>query len=107
MEFTKIKWDLEKVQIAWIVRPISGEEHDHTLRSFDGRRGIVVTCLKKLEQTNAPLVLNTPHMREDTDGTGGAGFMPGEWLGLIESAERAAEAYIEGKRAQKDLFVDA
>ncbi|MGK2935224.1 MAG: hypothetical protein ACSLFE_08280 [Gemmatimonadaceae bacterium] len=72
----------------------------------DGRRGLVVTCMKKLADANSPLVLNTPHLREPVDDItdSGPGFFIDGTIELIRAAERAAEAYLQGKRAQGDLF---
>lgn len=69
----------------------------------DGRGGIVVTCFKKLAETNAPLVLNTPHLREAGDEPEGL-FMPSHWLKLIETAEKAAEQFVKGQREQLSLL---
>ena len=70
----------------------------------DGRCGLVVTMLKKLEHANAPLVLNTPHMREYMDEESDRGFMPDEMLQALKAAERAAKNFLDGKRAQADMF---
>ena len=70
-----------------------------------GLRGFVVTSLKYLPRTNAPMVLNTPHMRED-DGESQGNCAPSDMVGLIEDLEREAVRYIKGHRAQGDLFND-
>lgn len=72
----------------------------------DGRRGVVITSQKKLEAANAPLVLNTPHLREPVkdEEADRPGFFPDEMEDAIAHAERAASEYLEGKRAQGDLF---
>lgn len=72
----------------------------------DGRRGVVITSQKKLEAANAPLVLNTPHLREPVkdEEVDQPGFFPDEMEDAITHAERAASEYLEGKRAQGDLF---
>lgn len=74
----------------------------------DGRCGIVVTCAKSLEATNAPLILNTPHMREPVgaDDTG-AGFMPAGWLDLILAIQEEAQKYDDGEREQAEMFAGA
>jgi hypothetical protein len=74
----------------------------------DDRRGMVVTCLKDLEATNSPLVLNTPHMRELSDeDEDGAGFLSDAMLELLAAAEEQAEAFVHGTRMQLDLLAEA
>jgi len=55
----------------------------------DGRCGLVVTCMKGIADANAPLVINTPHLRERMDEEG-VGFLPGEMLDCLADVERAA-----------------
>lgn len=70
----------------------------------DGRIGCVVTSLKTLDAAHSPLVLNTPHLRERVDETTDRGFLSDEMMTAIARVEREAEAYVNGKRAQGDLF---
>ena len=73
----------------------------------EDRMGCVVTCLKELAATDAPLVLNTPHLMElDLDNPEQAA-MPAEMEEAIEALCEAAERYVEGHRAQGDLFAGA
>jgi len=69
----------------------------------EDRMGCVVTCLKELAATDAPLVLNTPHLMElDLDNPEQAA-MPAEMEEAIEALCEAAERYVKGHRAQGDL----
>lgn len=68
------------------------------------RAGLVVTCLKNLAEFNAPLVLNTPHMREPDFDDENPGQMSDTVLQLLGRAQGAATRYVEGKREQGDLF---
>lgn len=70
----------------------------------DGRCGLVVTLKKKLAQTNAPLILNTPHMREHQGEPQTKGFLPEGMLSRLHKLEREAAAFVKGKRAQTDMF---
>lgn len=71
----------------------------------DGRAGLVITCQKKLAGANGPLVLNNPHLREPVKlGEEGPGFFLDGMDTAIESANNAAQGFVQGKRAQKDLF---
>jgi hypothetical protein len=78
------------------------------IEEADGRVGLIATCIKTLADTNGPLVLNTPLMRErmEDDPEGGK-FMPDEWLKLLETAESEAKAYLDGSREQLDLLQPA
>lgn len=69
----------------------------------DGRSGLVVTCLKALKGAPSPLVLNTPYLAEPGDDPD-APALSRHLLRLIETAEGEAEAFVDGKRAQGDLF---
>lgn len=70
----------------------------------DGRIGLVCTCRRALRIANAPLILNTPHLRERMDEEGESGFLPDQLLLLIGRLETQAQLYLKGKRAQGDLF---
>lgn len=74
------------------------------------RRGLVVTCLKKLDRAYAPLVLNTPHLREfmegDPDGDDNH-YLPPEFLSRLHEIQMRARRFIDGKREQGDLFDQA
>lgn len=69
-----------------------------------GRKGCVITCLKELPATSvAPACLNTPYLREpDIDDENPC--MSDELVADLADLEAAARRYIEGKRAQQDLF---
>lgn len=69
------------------------------------RRGLVITCQKKLADANAPLVFNTPHLPEkDIDDPNPS--WPQEWYDLLDDLCEQATAYVDGKREQQDLFGD-
>lgn len=76
----------------------------------DGREGLVVTSLKDLKDTfNAPLVLNTPHLRQvvDDEEDGRSGFLTSELSSALAVARGAAERFLDGERAQVDAFANA
>ncbi len=70
----------------------------------DGRRGLVCTCRRALDIANAPLIINTPHLRESRDDEQLKGFLPDDMLAAMEAVEQEAALYLKGKRAQGDLF---
>ena len=98
VEFLDLPWAYEKgLEVRGIT--INYEE--------DGRYGVVITCLKELDEANAPLVLNTPHLRQYQDDPIERGFMPREWEPLLDRVHAAARDYVKGKREQGDLFAGA
>lgn len=70
-------------------------------------RGLIVTAIRPIKKASGrPLVLNTPHMRQasgDTPATQ-TGILSDEIIELIAAAERAAESFVKGDRAQLDVF---
>lgn len=92
--------DVCELPLAWgeglKVIGVSFSENDHQ------GRGIVVTATKKLTQTNAPLVLNTPHMSEE--GSAGMSRLDSEVIGQLDRLEEEARRYHTGHRAQPDMF---
>lgn len=71
----------------------------------EDRRGFVVTCLRALPATfNAPLVLNTPHLRELGDEEFGPGFADDDLVALVDALEKEADRYLKGERQQGELF---
>lgn len=69
-------------------------------------QGLVITGRRELENSNAPLILNTPHFtqesynEEDDSGVGVFSSACGE---AIDVLEREAIAYVDGKREQLEL----
>jgi len=70
----------------------------------DGRSGLVVTCLKELDETKSPLVLNTPHLREYVDEENAEGFMSTAMENRLDRMQGLARDYVNGTREQGDLF---
>lgn len=64
--------------------------------------GLVVTCQKQLAGAQAPLIFNTPYLPED-GGEHGAS-LPSEMLVALDEAISQAREFLNGKRAQGDLF---
>lgn len=64
-------------------------------------RGIVVTCLKTLGKTNAPLVINTPHLPEENEH---GPEIPSDMLRALDELEARAVRYHNGHRMQADLI---
>jgi hypothetical protein len=67
-----------------------------------GVEGAVITGLKSLTSATSPLVLNTPYLVNDPQAETGA--MTSGMAERLETLRFEAERYIEGKRAQGELF---
>jgi hypothetical protein len=63
--------------------------------------GCVVTCLRDLNTTNAPLVLNTPHLPESSES---GPTMGRTMLDMIEKLQGLARRYVAGNREQMSLL---
>jgi len=74
----------------------------------DERRGLVVTMQRDLDASNAPLVINMPHLREtlSSDDNPPQNAMPFELTVAIDRMADAAERFVNGHRGQGDLFTD-
>lgn len=62
----------------------------------DGEATCVITCLRPVSISSAPLVLNTPHTASSS--------WPGDLAILLERLSREAEKYVAGERSQQDLW---
>ena len=70
-----------------------------------GVMGAVMTGQVALDTSDAPFNFNTPHLPfEQYSETGNAPLMPEEAQIALEKMQQEAEAFVEGKRAQGDLF---
>lgn len=70
-----------------------------------GVEGATMTCRADLECANSPLILNTPHLPfGQYSETGNQPEMPGKLIELLDAVKAEAWAYLNGKRAQGDLF---
>lgn len=77
-----------------------------TLTHTNGILGACITALKTLKSSNAPLVINTPHlpMEPYSDGDEMAPTMPSGMATRLAAVEAEAQRYLEGQRAQASLF---
>lgn len=63
--------------------------------------GVVVTALRELENSNAPLVLNTPHFTNDEEADVGVYSM--DCQERLDDLESLVFAYVDGERQQLEL----
>jgi hypothetical protein len=68
--------------------------------------GAVITAMKKLKTTNAPLVINTPHLTEEPYGEGDTStpLLDTATVDRLHTLALEAERYINGEREQGDLL---
>ena len=76
-----------------------------TLTHTNDIQGAVVTALKKLKTSNAPMVVNTPHLPSEgySDNPDEPTMPTGMWE-RIAVLEVEAKRYLDGDRAQPSLF---
>lgn len=79
-------------------------QHGSEIREPDTSRGLVVTARKKIEATNAPFMIHTPHLKE---AQGQENDTVAEIFGLLAAIEKEAGRFIDGARAQIDMFDEA
>lgn len=80
-----------------------------SLSYLDGAaHGVVLTALYQLEDSNAPLVINTPHYVFESEQDNAKGVLTHEDYKLIQAVLEQAEQYLGGVRrpepVQGDLF---
>jgi hypothetical protein len=76
----------------------------------DGIRGLVITGLRKLEHSNAPLVLNSPHFTEAPyaeDGDDTVSVYDDGCGEDLETLDRLVFGYVDGAREQLRLELEA
>ena len=67
--------------------------------------GLVITALRKLDGSNSPLVINTPHFtREERDENQDTNVYSFECGRDLDQLEKEAFLYADGKRQQHQLF---
>lgn len=70
-----------------------------------GVMGAVMTGQVALDTSDAPFNFNTPHLPFDQySATGNAPTMPEAAQRALEALQQEAEAFVNGKRSQGDLF---
>jgi hypothetical protein len=70
-------------------------------------QGLVITGKRDLKNCNAPLIINTPHFTREPyneDDESDMGLFSGECGQHLDALEEEALAYVDGKRAQLELF---
>ncbi len=77
--------------------------------SDEGVKGAVITAQRTLEHSSAPLNLNTPHKpyepyNPDQDDIDQDMLLPEDTCDRLEDLDTEAEKYIDGDRAQGNLF---
>jgi hypothetical protein len=81
-----------------------------TLTYTNEIQGAVITALKTLTTSHAPMVCNTPHLPSEPYSEGAGDYQPPTWptgmFDRIAALEAQAKRYLDGERAQATLFAD-
>lgn len=98
---------IEIAELGGVAKPVDIEVrsvaiHYHKNESI----GVVITALRELKNSAAPLLINTPHkiFRNAPDGTGDEQIFPKKYVEKIDDLSTEAVLFIRGKRQQGDLF---
>lgn len=71
-------------------------------------QGVVITALRELDNSNSPLVLNTPHFTSGNDNDSDMNVYSMECAERLDALEELVFAYVDGDRQQQELeFEDA
>jgi hypothetical protein len=81
---------------------IRGVSISHT----NGIMGACITALKTVQTANAPLVLNSPHLPSAPYSDNPEPVLPPETCERLRALMAEAQKYIDGERAQGNLFAD-
>jgi hypothetical protein len=96
---------LIEVDSQWAEGELSVKKVVWSFSEATGVRGGTICCQAKLDCADAPLVFNTPHLPFDQYSEGGnAPVMPKDVIALFDTLEAEALLFLDGKRAQGDLF---
>jgi hypothetical protein len=70
--------------------------------------GAVITAIKTLKKSNSPFIIHTP-WKPAVPSAGGEAIskcLPNITVKLLEDLQECAKEYINGERAQQELFAD-
>jgi hypothetical protein len=80
-----------------------------TITHTNDVQGVVITGRRDLKNCNAPLIINTPHYTREPyneDDESDKAIFSGACGNAIDALEKEAIAFVDGKRAQGDLFAE-
>ena len=92
---------------------LEGEADDVRIRGLtitenkDGIRGLVITGIRELRNSESPLVLNSPHFVEESENELAKGVFSDQCGADLDEVARLAFEYIDGSREQSQLDLDA
>lgn len=91
------KGDVERLRITAV---------SYQLHTDDNIMGVTITATKSLRTSDTPLILNTPHKLEPTEGkkTEPKKLLPKACVAILKELQKHAEEFVKGKRAQRSLF---
>lgn len=80
-----------------------------TITHTNDIQGLVITGKKELKYCNAPLIINSPHYTREPyneDDDSDMAIFTGECGDHLDTLEKEALAYVDGKRAQLELGLE-
>jgi len=99
IEICELPGDKDMIKVSGVSFSFAGD---------NDTMGAVITAQRKLNNSNTPLNLNTPHKAVEPYGEGKAAdakqLLPDECINILNELISESEAYIEGKREQTNLF---
>lgn len=97
--------DLLGLPLDWAKDALSVISVSLSYSEITGVQGASICMRADLECATSPLIFNTPHLPFDQYSEGGKQpVMPDDLIEALQVLEREAEAYLDGSRAQADLF---
>lgn len=103
-EFAKHIASLISAPVEWIDR-MTVTTLSISYKGEGEARGLVVSASLPLEDSNAPFVINTPHLKEPVADIGEEGStLPSGMVALMDRMFGLAEQYRLGTREQLDAF---
>jgi len=100
---------LVETELFGLVDPLHITVGGVSISHASGIVGLVISGTRSLKRSGAPLVINSPHKPAEPYSEGGDPdlCLQGETVDALDALITQAELYLEGERAQTDLFKKA
>lgn len=100
--------DLLGLPTAWADQALHCVSVSFSWSETTAVEGASICMRADLDCATAPLIFNTPHLPFDQYSPGGEQpVMPDDLIEALQAVKIEAQAYLDGKRMQGDLFADA
>jgi hypothetical protein len=96
------------LHVKWADNALSVMKVSWSFSETTDVEGATMTCRADLECADSPLIFNTPHLPYDQySQSGNSPTMPGDLQKLLDAVKKETDGYLNGKRAQADMFKEA